>query len=81
MKVGSPNNLVIGGQEAPATGRSEGAAEVWVQPLPGGTPHRLSNIYATDGCWTPDGLHILYADGQGITLVNKDGSEPRQLAK
>lgn len=65
----------------PATGRAELASEVWVQPLPAGTPHRVGNIYATHASWTPDGLHIVYADGQGIMRVNKDGSERQQLAK
>jgi Tol biopolymer transport system component len=57
------------------------AAELWVQPLPSGAPHRVGNIIATAACWTPDGIHIVYAYEHGIMIANKDGSEPHQLAK
>lgn len=57
------------------------AGEVWVQPLPAGTPYRVGNILSTSACWTPDGTHILYAYQRAIMMATKDGSEPRQLAK
>jgi Tol biopolymer transport system component/DNA-binding winged helix-turn-helix (wHTH) protein len=65
----------------PSTGRPESGFELWMQPLPAGTPHRVGNIYATGACWTPDGKHILYADGHVIMIVNTDGSNPHALAK
>lgn len=68
-------------QADPATGRSGGAAEVWAQPLPAGTPHRVGNIYATNACYTPDGMHILYSDGFALITIDTDGSNPHQLAK
>lgn len=55
--------------------------ELWMQPLPAGAPHRAGNIMALMATWTPDGTHIVYADGGKIIMVNKDGSEPHQLAK
>jgi len=62
------------------------ANELWVQPLPAGAPHRVGNIAASAACWTPDGMHIVYAypslvDAPAIMIANKDGSEPHQLAK
>jgi Tol biopolymer transport system component/DNA-binding winged helix-turn-helix (wHTH) protein len=57
------------------------AAELWVQPLPAGAPHRVGNIIASAACWTPDGIHIVYAYEPAIMIMNKDGSEPHQLAK
>jgi len=57
------------------------AAELWVQPLPSGAPHRVGNIIASAACWTPDGLHIVYAYEPAIMITNKDGGEPHQLAK
>jgi len=57
------------------------AAELWVQPLPSGTPHRVGNIIAEAACWTPDGIQIVYAYEHAIMITNKDGSEPHQLAK
>jgi DNA-binding winged helix-turn-helix (wHTH) protein/Tol biopolymer transport system component len=65
----------------PATGRAGGAAEVWAQPLPAGTPHRISNIYATAACYTPDGMQVLYADGQALITIDPDGSNRHELAK
>jgi len=70
-----------GGPADPKTGRSDSAAELWVQPLPQGTPHRVGGVYATDACWTPDGAHIVYANGQALMTVENDGSSPRELAK
>jgi DNA-binding winged helix-turn-helix (wHTH) protein/Tol biopolymer transport system component len=63
------------------TGVSDHAIELWVQPLPAGAPHRAGNILAPKATWTPDGAHIVYADGDKIMLANKDGSGPHQLAK
>jgi len=71
----------IGLPPDPATGRAGGALEVWIQPLPGGTPHRVGNFWATSACYTPDGTRILYADGRSLITVNRDGSNPRELAK
>jgi Tol biopolymer transport system component/DNA-binding winged helix-turn-helix (wHTH) protein len=67
-----------------ATGGSDQSIELWVQPLPAGAPHRAGNILALKATWTPDGAHIVYVDRDKmdkIMLANKDGSEPRQLAK
>lgn len=55
--------------------------ELWIQPLPAGAPHRVGNILASAACWTPDGTHIVYANGTAITIANRDGSEPRELVK
>ena len=65
----------------PSTGRTEGAAEVWAQPLPAGTPHRVGNFYATAACYSPDGTHVIYADGPTLMMIRRDGSNPRKLAR
>jgi Tol biopolymer transport system component/DNA-binding winged helix-turn-helix (wHTH) protein len=57
------------------------AAELWVQPLPAGAPHRFGNIAVSSACWTPDGSHIVYSQGSLIAMMNKDGGEPHPLAK
>jgi Tol biopolymer transport system component len=41
----------------------------------------VGNIYAYAACWTPDAAHILYADGRAIMIANKDGTEPKELAR
>ena len=79
------SELMVGngteGRQDPVTGVTRGGAQLWVQPLLTGTPHRVGNIYAFAACWTPDGEHILYADGQAIMIAKTDGTEPRELAK
>jgi Tol biopolymer transport system component/DNA-binding winged helix-turn-helix (wHTH) protein len=56
--------------------------ELWVQPLPAGAAHRVGNfLVSSGGCWTPDGIHIVYAVGHTIMIANKDGSEPHPLAE
>jgi len=79
------SELMVGnGVEAhsdPVTGQSAPGAELWAQPLPSGSPRRVGEIYAFAACWTPDGKHILYADGEAIKIANKDGSAPRELAR
>jgi Tol biopolymer transport system component/DNA-binding winged helix-turn-helix (wHTH) protein len=64
-----------------AVGAHVNFPELWVQPLPAGAPHRVGNINASAACWTPDGIHIVYANEHAIMITNKDGSEPHQLAK
>jgi DNA-binding winged helix-turn-helix (wHTH) protein/Tol biopolymer transport system component len=64
----------------PATGRSLGASELWVQPLPAGTPHRVGNIYASAACYTPDGRGILYADGHSLVRIDRDGNNAHELS-
>ena len=71
----------VGRPPDPATGRAGGALEAWIQPLPAGTPHRVGNFWATSACYTPDGTQILYADGRSFITINRDGSNPRELAR
>lgn len=60
---------------------SDSVVELWVQPLPAGAPHRVGSINARFATWTPDGSHVVYADGNSIMVANKNGSESHQLAK
>lgn len=53
--------------------------ELWMQPLPAGTPHRVGDIHAFAACWTPDGNRIIYADQHGVMVANPDGSDAQQL--
>jgi len=73
--------LVLNGV-APTSAIAEDLAELWVQPLPAGAAHRVGNILVSSGgCWTPDGLQIVYAVGHAVMIANKDGSEPHRLAE
>ena len=68
--------LLVNGRAA----GSDLAGELWVQPLPAGTPYPVANIIASSASWTPEGKHIIYADGHAIMIANDDGSQPHQLA-
>ena len=53
---------------------------LWALPLPTGPPHRVGNILALDGCWSPDGNHLAFIKGKELFVARPDGSEVRKLA-
>jgi Tol biopolymer transport system component/DNA-binding winged helix-turn-helix (wHTH) protein len=55
-------------------------SQFWIQPLPAGSPYRVGSISGFSGCFTPDGMHILYGDGRVINVANLDGSDVHPLA-
>jgi serine/threonine protein kinase/Tol biopolymer transport system component len=48
-------------------------------PLPVGSAHRLGNLLAHGGAWSPDGEKIAYANGHDLYIANSDGAESRKL--
>jgi serine/threonine protein kinase/Tol biopolymer transport system component len=54
---------------------------LWWVPLPTGVPHKLASLEANNASLFPDGQHILYARGQAILIANRDGENPRLLAR
>jgi Tol biopolymer transport system component len=50
-------------------------------PVPAGSPRRVEEILAHAAAWTPDGQHILYANGSHLYLCNPDGTESREFAQ
>lgn len=53
---------------------------LWVLPALGGSPHRLGDVVAHAGAWSPDGKEIVYANGAELYLAKSDGTESRKLA-
>ncbi len=61
--------------------------QVWVLPIPGGTPRRLGDIVArcdtwsSQGwaTWSPDGRQLAFAKSADIYMANADGSNARRL--
>lgn len=51
---------------------------LWLLPSAGGVAHRVSNVYAHDATWMPDG-RILYAFGHDL-WVTKEGQSPEVYA-
>ena len=60
---------------------SEPESPIWIVPVPAGSPRRAGEILAHAAAWTPDGQHILYANGSRLYHSNPDGTESRQFAE
>jgi Tol biopolymer transport system component/tRNA A-37 threonylcarbamoyl transferase component Bud32 len=53
---------------------------LWEIPLPAGEPRQLAGFEGQDGSFAPDG-RILLAQGGGVYLVQRDGSNRKLLTK
>ncbi len=51
---------------------------LWELPLPAGEPRQLAGLRAQDGSFAPDG-RMLFAQGGGLYLAQRDGSNPREV--
>jgi len=54
--------------------------DLWALPLPAGTPRSLGGLQGYDGTWSPDGQHVLFADGHDLFIAKADGTESKKLA-
>jgi serine/threonine protein kinase len=67
------------------TDSSNGQSDIWMMPMRGGPPVRVTNDKAQDSnpVWTPDGQSIIYSSKRNgvnqICLVGLDGRQPVQL--
>lgn len=52
---------------------------LWIVPTLGGNVRRVPNVLAHDATWMPDGNRLLIANGNELTTVGADGSDPRKL--
>jgi serine/threonine protein kinase/Tol biopolymer transport system component len=50
-----------------------------ILPLPVGSPHRVGNMLAHGGAWSPDGEKIAYANGHDLYVANSDGTDSQKL--
>ena len=53
--------------------------EMWIVPLDGGAPHRVSSLSAHSAAWEPDGKRIAFATEKGIFLTSEDGIGTREI--
>ena len=58
---------------------SSDPAALWVQPVAGGSPHRIGTILATDARFGPSTTSIIYGRGHDISAVSEDGSSSRKI--
>jgi Tol biopolymer transport system component/DNA-binding winged helix-turn-helix (wHTH) protein len=59
--------------------QAEPEQPLWIVPTLGGDARRVPNVLAHDATWMPDGRHLLFANGNDLTIVGIDGSEPHRL--
>jgi len=60
--------------------RNTGNKPAWILPLLAGSPHRLGNLEAHDGAWSPDGKQIVLCKNSGLWLADSDGLNARRIA-
>ena len=54
-------------------------SSLWVQPVVGGSPHRVGTVLVGDARFGPDGTGIIYNNGLDVYSVSRDGSSSRKL--
>jgi Tol biopolymer transport system component/DNA-binding winged helix-turn-helix (wHTH) protein len=59
--------------------QAEPEQPLWVLPTLGGDSRRVPNVLAHDATWMPDGVRLLVASGNDLTVVGADGSDPHRL--
>lgn len=59
--------------------QAEPEQPLWIVPTLGGNVRRVPNVLAHDATWMPDGRRLLIANGNELTIVGADGSEPHKL--
>lgn len=59
--------------------QAEPEQPLWIVPTLGGDARRVPNVLAHDATWMPDGRHLLIANGNDLTIIGIDGSEPHRL--
>ena len=52
---------------------------LWIVATLGGNARRVPNVLAHDATWMPDGRRLLIANGNELTIVDANGSDPHKL--
>jgi DNA-binding winged helix-turn-helix (wHTH) protein/WD40 repeat protein len=53
--------------------------DLWIVPVPSGSPRRISGVTAQDAAFSSDGSRIAYANGNSLFESKADGSEVRKI--
>jgi Tol biopolymer transport system component/DNA-binding winged helix-turn-helix (wHTH) protein len=59
--------------------RRDEEMSLWLWPVQGGEPRRLGQATGHDPAWSPDGTQIVFARGQNLYAIRRDGTQLRQL--
>jgi serine/threonine protein kinase len=54
--------------------------ELWMFPLPSGTPHRVGGLLGNSATWSPDQQRLLFTNRDEIYIARSDGTESRKIA-
>jgi Tol biopolymer transport system component len=54
--------------------------ELWMSPLPSGTPHRVGGLLGDSATWSPDRQRLLFTNRDEIYVARSDGTESRKIA-
>ena len=54
---------------------------LWVVPSSGGSGLRVGNVLAHDAAWMPDGVSVLYANGNDLALIRLDNGVSTPFAR
>ena len=52
---------------------------LWALSVLGGSGRRLGDVFGHDGCWSPDGQAIVYANGRDLFVAQAHGTGSRKL--
>lgn len=76
-------DLALGGTEMLALSAKAGTSEseLWIVPLPAGSPWPVGNVRAHSAGWSHDGQKIVFAYGSSLYTAQRDGSSMRELAR
>ena len=53
--------------------------QLWMLPVVGGSPRRLSDLSGLDGAFSPDGQRIAYSKADGIYICSRNGSDSHKI--
>jgi Tol biopolymer transport system component/DNA-binding winged helix-turn-helix (wHTH) protein len=59
--------------------QAEPEQPLWIVPTLNGDARRVPNVLAHDATWMPDGRRLLIANGNDLTIVGADGTDPHKL--
>ena len=54
-------------------------SDLWILPVPSGSPRRVGDITAQDAAFSPDGSKVVYAKGNSLFEARTDGSGVRKI--
>jgi len=62
------------------SGSSDPGGQIWILPLPTGSPRHLGSLVGRDASWSPDGRSIAFCRGREVWAANQDGGNPHRVA-